>query len=490
MTCSKPIIHRPFYSEAEDLFLHYANHPEFAKIRTIFDVEDLTHAQIFFRLLIEGRYKKANPIGLIPSQRLNSVQLYCPFEPICGPSETDNYETAECGVRYLQQEWRLDRRPPKKKPAKPPTSSSKQKPKPSKLSEAELAGVSTKETVSYLSVEILAASRGELLSDPQHDALLAIMFEHAPAGGLTPPRISVAAVRRPRPSMTDEHCTLADDDDDYGLGGVPAIEDALIVNHERELIKVFIYSVVALDPDVLCCWDTERGALDYISRRAQVHGINLEDSIKRLGSDITYNLEKIPLHRKNHVCLSTKVSRFSDWFERFYFEHYGNEDSNLHSIKKGFSEVIPGRFVVNLWRVSRHEYALTSYTLQNVVRHLTGKNFPVMHSKAITKSLQSCNLRERSRVFGYVVSLLKCMRTVLRHMSLIERTVEMAKVYTTDFASVLTRGSQFFIEAHLTRAAHLAGYILFSSTPKLLAAQPSLECIALNMEPPKVFVVE
>lgn len=46
------------------------------------------------------------------------------------------------------------------------------------------------------------------------------------------------------------------------------------------------------------------------------------------------------------------------------------------------------------------------------------------------------------------------------------------------------------IEAHLVRAAHAEGYLLLSSNPSLLANQPALQFMALNLEPPKLFIAE
>lgn len=453
-------------------------------------MEDISHAQIFFRLLIEGRYPSANPIGLSPKYRLNNSQLYCPFEPLTSVQQDNDQHKMNTRVEYHQLEWRLDQRPPKKKPMETkqkndrPSVTNKQG-----KTDADVSGLVGGEGVSYFAVDTIALSRGDLLSNPEVDPLVGVMFDYWGPGPFCSPSIGVIAVQPNTVHDPDEDMTL-DRDDHYGLGSLPTIDDVLIVPNEKELIKALVYTIVALDPDVICCWDTEKGALDYLSRRSQYHGILLEDSIKRLGRDIFHRLGNIPIYAKNHFHLGLKSKLYPMLFERFYFTEYAGNEDKSYTIKRGFSESIPGRFVINLWRACRHEYLLTSYTLQNVVKHLTGKTFPILHHKEVTRSLTKGDCRERSRVFAYLISNIKCLRVVMQNMSLIERTIEMAKVYTTDFASVLTRGSQFFIEAHLTRAAYAAGYVLFSATPQLLAAQPSLECIALNMEPPKVFVAE
>lgn len=68
-------------------------------------------------------------------------------------------------------------------------------------------------------------------------------------------------------------------------------------------------------------------------------------------------------------------------------------------------------------------------------------------------------------------------------LDLLRRTSESARLYGIDFFSVLTRGSQYRVEASLMRSAHRLGYILISPSKHRVANQAPMEVIPLVMEP-------
>ena len=78
---------------------------------------------------------------------------------------------------------------------------------------------------------------------------------------------------------------------------------------------------------------------------------------------------------------------------------------------------------------------------------------------------------------------------ILAKLDLVGRTSEMARLIGIDFFSVLTRGSQFRVEATMLRVAKPQGYALPSPTPAQVAAQAAMECIPLVMEPRSRFYV-
>ena len=79
---------------------------------------------------------------------------------------------------------------------------------------------------------------------------------------------------------------------------------------------------------------------------------------------------------------------------------------------------------------------------------------------------------------------------ILDKMGIIPKTIEMSKVYAVEFHSVLCRGSQFRIEAAISRVSKANGFLLLSATQKQVSEQPILQCQALLLEPPKQFFVE
>ena len=60
---------------------------------------------------------------------------------------------------------------------------------------------------------------------------------------------------------------------------------------------------------------------------------------------------------------------------------------------------------------------------------------------------------------------------------------EMARLFGIDFYSVLSRGSQYRVEAVLLRVSKSLGYFLLSPSRAQVAAQAPMECIPLVMEP-------
>ena len=66
----------------------------------------------------------------------------------------------------------------------------------------------------------------------------------------------------------------------------------------------------------------------------------------------------------------------------------------------------------------------------------------------------------------------------------------MANVYGIDYESVMTRGSQFRVEAIMSRISKSQGYLLLSATQKQVWEQQQLEVIPLVIEPEKQFYTD
>ena len=70
---------------------------------------------------------------------------------------------------------------------------------------------------------------------------------------------------------------------------------------------------------------------------------------------------------------------------------------------------------------------------------------------------------------------------------MVRRTAEYARLYGIDFYSVLSRGSQYRVEAVLLRIAHSFDFIAASGTKLQVSRQAGLECQAMVMEPESGF---
>jgi len=68
--------------------------------------------------------------------------------------------------------------------------------------------------------------------------------------------------------------------------------------------------------------------------------------------------------------------------------------------------------------------------------------------------------------------------------------MNMAKVYGIDYESVMTRGTQFRVEAILSKIAKSTDHLLLSASAKQVSEQNQLEVIPLVIEPERKFYVD
>jgi len=72
---------------------------------------------------------------------------------------------------------------------------------------------------------------------------------------------------------------------------------------------------------------------------------------------------------------------------------------------------------------------------------------------------------------------------LLDALDVVGRAAEMARTYGIQAEAVLTRGSQYRVEAVLARLAHVHNFLMPSPTRAAVAGQPAMECLPLVMEP-------
>lgn len=190
--------------------------------------------------------------------------------------------------------------------------------------------------------------------------------------------------------------------------------------------------------------------------------------------------------------------------------------SSAYAWSHGSGLTIPGRILLNLWRLLRDELKLTSYTFENVVQHLLGRNYPSFppyvktrwfHSTLVASGEGGCSetlskqeahrtntlpkpCRPTSysgngifRVLNDVLERTKMNIEILDQLDLIGRTSELARVFGIKFYSVLDRGTQYRVESMLLRLSKPQNYLLLSISPLQRSNQPAMECLPLIMEP-------
>lgn len=132
---------------------------------------------------------------------------------------------------------------------------------------------------------------------------------------------------------------------------------------------------------------------------------------------------------------------------------------------------------------------MTNYDLESVVYQVLGKRVPHYSNMTLTQMYDESR-EERAKVLKHLVTQLNYSLEVMTSMDSISRTVEMTRLYGIDFDSVLSRGSQFKIEAVMIRVTKANNFLLLSASKMQIAKQKMLQCVPLILEPPKQLLVE
>ena len=312
-------------------------------------------------------------------------------------------------------------------------------------------------------IEVFARSSHGRLSDPAHDALLAITFAvYGESAGETGGAGSAAA-----------RVFGGDGDSSFSRGTLyvdnsleSASRDApppfafpsraqplparlsLPFPSEIELLKALVALVRCADPDALTGWDVQRGSWGFVCARAVALKLpSFETLLSRAPAGPT----------------DPRAGGNDDWG----LAH----DAGLW---------IPGRIVINAWRVARRNEKLGLYTLEAAVATILAKRTPHFPQAAL---LAWWDTGLASRVLEYLSARTRAVLAVLDALDFWHRTAESARLYGVDFTSAATRGSQYFVEAVMLRVARPLGFVAPSPTRAACNAQAAMEAVPLIYEP-------
>ncbi|RKP26760.1 hypothetical protein SYNPS1DRAFT_13724, partial [Syncephalis pseudoplumigaleata] len=225
---------------------------------------------------------------------------------------------------------------------------------------------------------------------------------------------------------------------------------------EEAVIRRFIRCVRACDPDILVGYELRHCAWNYLAKRAQ----------EAFGMPFCLMIGRVALSPS-----SSRVDRdMSRWRSSRSPELY-----------------VPGRHVLNAWKIMRSELSITDYTFESVVFDVLHIRIPRFENSVLLGWLNGTSLPHRWRVVSHFLS------HATYTLALLEER-RFARVFGVDFMSILTRGSQFKVESLLLRVAKLSNYVLLSPSRKeasrdtangevQVADQRALEYIPLVMEP-------
>ena len=263
---------------------------------------------------------------------------------------------------------------------------------------------------------------GEVNVDPDRDGLLACIAILRDQYNNETDRVIALACNN-----SLEALCLADVDEMIEV----ADESALLVVIHTRLFRDF-------DPAVVLSWDAQKHVIDYLYCRAKY----------------------------NKVIYCFNLSRVTD------FDH--DKDASG----------LPGRIVLDLWKLLRSGDSglnLGTTSLAGCVLELLGLTIP-----SIPMSTLASWMKQRYQnivALRYAVSQAKHVLGLLDSTCLLDRAVEMARIYGCDVTSVFTRGSQFKVECMLTRAAKRTDFVLVSSSKDQVRNQTAPQGIPLVLEP-------
>lgn len=178
--------------------------------------------------------------------------------------------------------------------------------------------------LTILSMELHVQTRTDLKPDPMVDPISAIFYciDGHYSGN----------------EMRNINGIIAYVDDDsfrYVKQGVAVT----IVKTEMELLDAFFNKVREFDPDIFAGYEIETASWGYLVQRGYVYNMNLNNALSRM-----------PTEKKEKTAVDEE--------EQFDQGDYFSEQK------------IPGRILLDVWRLMKHEIALTSYTFENVCYHV------------------------------------------------------------------------------------------------------------------------
>ena len=203
---------------------------------------------------------------------------------------------------------------------------------------------------------------------------------------------------------------------------------------ELDLFNHFIEVVLNLDPDMLLGFETQKNSLGYlIERYRSAYGLNLCQEISRI-----------------QVLSSRRKDGFADeHHEGWEYRH----SSGIH---------ITGRNVLNVWRILKSDIALTSYSYENFVFHVLHERVPYYSFETLTHFYTHTRPSQRWRVFDHYLARTHKTFDFIAKLDVVDQTSEFARVFGTDFFSILTRGSQYKVESVMLRVSKANNFIALS----------------------------
>lgn len=262
-------------------------------------------------------------------------------------------------------------------------------------------------------MEIFVKTRQNLRPDPEIDPVHAIFYSiqnNVPTNHTLPTHQTGMIV--------------LDDPSDLEKRGYPLMKNSgtdyktLYAHTEKELLTKFLSLISEWDPDIFLGYEIEMSSWGYIIDRGFVLEMNMPVLLSRIPSTK-------PDMRKTE-------------------DDENREDGDFANELK-----IPGRIILDVWRLLRHEIALTSYTFENCMYHILHRRYPEHSYRNLTRWWNQARMRWMAVEF--YMTRVKGNLELIDQLDLIGRTCELSKLFGIQFYEVLSRGSQFRVESMMFR---------------------------------------
>ncbi|XP_076277672.1 DNA polymerase zeta catalytic subunit isoform X2 [Lasioglossum baleicum] len=309
-------------------------------------------------------------------------------------------------------------------------------------------GLLAHQYLTILSLEVHASTRGKLLPDPEHDSIGAIFY----------------AIHNDVPSSSDTEQIVhgaivvnssTNDSRKKNLYSTSTTCPTSYVSSEEDLLNSLIVLLRHCDADILVGWEIESHSWGYIIQRANRIGFN------NFTWQISRILKVIPI-----------------------LKDQASDRDNINDAK------IPGRIVLDVWRIMRHEIALLNYTFENVMYHVLHERVSCPTFQHLTDWWRHSNVTIQWKVISHYVARVVGTLRMLLHLDIIGRTCEHARLFGIQFYEVFSRGSQFRVESMMLRLAKPLDYIAVSPSVQQRARMRAPESLPLIMEPQSIFYTD
>ncbi|KAG7673423.1 hypothetical protein KSW81_006633 [Nannochloris sp. 'desiccata'] len=355
------------------------------------------------------------------------------------------------------------------------------------------------------SIEVHAECRGQLLPDPRYDAVRAVVIavtddeEDVPDGNFfariflfdgetTTTTTTVPAAEGAAEGAAPPHSPHPPTGNipNEPLRKLSSTVDGLTgcqierFPTEETLFDAVVAAVCALDPDIVLGYEIQKDSIGYLSDRAAV-------AFKR--NNFLKELSRMPGDEKVAQAHQQKDHHDPDGGKNNDDAVGGGGGGGGGGVRDqyGWDHAsgldIPGRIVLNVWRLMRGELKLNIYTLENCAAAVLRLRIPHIPAPQLSSWFSAGPSGGRWRCLSHLTLRARLSLALLDRLDLVGRTSEMARAFGIDFFSVLSRGSQYRVESMTLRLAHSQNYVAVAPSPEQVARQPAMEALPLVMEP-------